>query len=106
MPESTHAEKLVPEVRLVLGRSIRRRRIELGLTQKQLGALVDLNESSVSTIERGVRGSNPTLRTMLLLMRALEAESLDELVGPVATDQLSELQWAARPKPTPTRRRR
>jgi transcriptional regulator with XRE-family HTH domain len=45
----------VSDPRQLLGRAIRRRRLELGLTQEQLAEKADLHWTYVSGVERGIR---------------------------------------------------
>ena len=55
-----------------LGRAIRRRRQELGLSQETLGFQAEVHWTYISQIERGVK--SPTLRIIEDLAEALEIE--------------------------------
>jgi transcriptional regulator with XRE-family HTH domain len=57
------------DYRQVLGRNVRMRRRELGLTQEALAARVGIDRTYVSGIERGRR--NPSLGLILSLARSL-----------------------------------
>ena len=63
--------------RNVVGGNVRKRRLELGLTQEQLAFEAKLDLTYVGGIERGRR--NPSLMVMVRLAEALEAE-LKELL--------------------------
>ncbi len=52
-----------------LGRSVRRYREKLGLSQEQFAFEVELDRTYVSGIERGIR--NPTVATLIRLTQAL-----------------------------------
>jgi transcriptional regulator with XRE-family HTH domain len=53
-----------------LGRAVRERRRELGLSQQGLGSAVGMDRSYVSDVERGVR--NPRFTNVVRLAIALE----------------------------------
>ena len=55
-----------------LGKTVRTARERLGLSQEDLGFEAELDRTYISGIERGVR--NPTVRTLLVLAKALETK--------------------------------
>lgn len=63
--------------RQIVGRNVRRRRIELGLTQEYLALDADLDLTYVGGIERGVR--NPSVLVLVRLAHALKAQPRDLL---------------------------
>ena len=72
-----------------VGRRLRRRRLELNLTQQSVAERTGLNRSTVSEIERG---SPSSLLTLVQMLRALEA--LDELDAMLPDPGPSPLQLA------------
>lgn len=60
-----------------LGRIVRERRMELGMTQERLAAAAGINRSYIGDIERGAR--NAALTTLAKLADALDLE-LSELI--------------------------
>ena len=58
-----------------VGKAIKERRIELGLSQKQVGTQTHLGQPTISQIEDGKK--NITLLTLLRLCRVLRIKSLD-----------------------------
>ncbi len=68
MPNSRRGERFDPSV--ALGRAIRARRHEVGLSQEALAAAADLDRTYVGGLERGER--NPTLRVLWQLAAALD----------------------------------
>ena len=95
MAEAGRPETLLAEVRLALGRRVRELREGLQLPQSELGKLVGMAESSIGTIERGDRGCNPTLRNLLLLVQALQVQTIDDLLKPLSSDEYSRVVWHA-----------
>jgi transcriptional regulator with XRE-family HTH domain len=67
--------------RNVVGGNVRKRRLELGLTQEQLAFEAKLDLTYVGGIERGRR--NPSLMVMARIADALKVE-LASLVSPLA----------------------
>lgn len=67
-------------VRAEFGRVLGESRRERGLSQEQLAELADLDRTTPSLLERGLR--QPTLGVVILLGRALEVDPR-ELVGRV-----------------------
>jgi transcriptional regulator with XRE-family HTH domain len=67
-------------VREVFGKVLRESRQERGLSQEDLAELADLDRTTPSLLERGLR--QPTLSVVILLGRALEVDPR-ELVGRV-----------------------
>ena len=57
-----------------LGQNIKRIRLEKGLTQKQLGAFVDLEYQQISRIERG--GTNPNFLLLYEISKGLNTSLL------------------------------
>lgn len=60
-------------------RNLRRRRVELGLSQEALGAACDLHRTEISLLERAER--EPRLSTIVRLARGLRVEPRDLLEG-------------------------
>lgn len=60
-----------------IGKNIRRIRVKKGLTQLDLAAECEMEESNIGRIENG--NTNPTVRTLLKIAKALGV-SLSELV--------------------------
>jgi transcriptional regulator with XRE-family HTH domain len=56
--------------RKLLGQAIRRRRLQLGLTQEQLAEGADLHWTYISGIERGIR--NVTIVSLVQIAMALK----------------------------------
>jgi transcriptional regulator with XRE-family HTH domain len=61
------------------GLEVKRRRIELGLTQEEFSDISGLHRTYVSGIERGER--NPTLDVILTMARALKCIAADLMPG-------------------------
>ena len=57
------------EAQAQFGATVRRLRLQAGLTQEQLGERCDMDLSAVSRLERGQR--NPRLDTLVRISRAL-----------------------------------
>lgn len=57
------------DMRRLLGRNVRKRRIEAGLTQEQLSELSGFSQQYISDMERGLR--NPTIVSLYELAQAL-----------------------------------
>lgn len=75
------------DVVAVLGKNVRRFRLEAGLSQEQLAFEADMKRSYVSDLERGVR--NPTVQALGRLAAALKVEPyrllvVDDGEGPAA----------------------
>jgi len=51
------------------GQRVRERRIEVGMTQKELGEKLNTSQSAIARLEAG--GTQPRLQTILALSRAL-----------------------------------
>lgn len=73
-----------------LGAHIKALRIELGLSQEQLGGLAELDRSAISMIERGL--ANPTLLVLSVLSYAFD-RSLSELLAPITADMNLKPTW-------------
>lgn len=65
------------ELRVIVGRQLRLRRKETGMTMQQLSAAAGVSVSHLSKIERGE--INVTLGTIEKMLRALQIEEIDEL---------------------------
>jgi transcriptional regulator with XRE-family HTH domain len=65
----------VADPRKLLGRTIRKRREELSLTQEELAEKADMHWTYVSGIERGLR--NVTILKLLDIARALDMKVRD-----------------------------
>ncbi|HEX7153415.1 MAG TPA: helix-turn-helix transcriptional regulator [Thermoanaerobaculia bacterium] len=61
----------------LLGRKIRERRLEKGLTQERLAELCEMHHNHISSVERGL--TNPTFLALLRMARALDTSVLDLL---------------------------
>jgi len=57
------------DIRLLLGKNVKRYREELGISQERLAELSGLHRTYISGIERGVR--NPTITVVAILAKAL-----------------------------------
>lgn len=57
------------DMRRLLGRNVRKRRIEAGLTQEQLSELSGFSQQYISDMERGLR--NPTIVSLYELAQAI-----------------------------------
>lgn len=57
------------DMRRLLGRNVRKRRVEAGLTQEQLSELSGFSQQYISDMERGLR--NPTIVSLYELAQAL-----------------------------------
>ncbi len=66
------------DTRQIVGRNIRRRRRELGLSQEQLAFETDLHRTYISGVERGVR--NPTVLIVDRLANALKVKPYELLM--------------------------
>lgn len=56
-----NSKKHEPHVKKFIGEQVRILRIQKGLTQKELGKLVGLENNSISAIERGANSITPTV---------------------------------------------
>jgi transcriptional regulator with XRE-family HTH domain len=68
----------VPRVPGTLGDRLTRRRLDLGLTQRQVAEMAGLNAAHVAHLERDAYGSPPMAYTLAALATALQT-SLDWL---------------------------
>lgn len=77
MPSSTGADGNLDsrELFLSFGRTVRERRMALGLSQEQLADLAGLHRTYVGSIERGER--NPSLLNIARLAKALKLQPRD-----------------------------
>lgn len=76
-----------------IGHAIRARREMVGLTQERAAALAGITRNALRDIE-GKPLPNPTLSTLLSLMRVYRLQCLDELLGPTAAEVAGEA-WSA-----------
>jgi len=60
-----------PQLR-ALGEAVRKRRLELGVSQEELSFRSDLDRTYISGVERGVR--NPTVKSLWKISVALETQ--------------------------------
>jgi transcriptional regulator with XRE-family HTH domain len=67
------------EINVLVGRNVRRIRLEKGLTQERLAEASDLSQQYLSELERGVR--NPTLKILAQIAGALGVQPTD-LIAP------------------------
>jgi transcriptional regulator with XRE-family HTH domain len=65
------------DIRVLVGRNVRRARIEKGLTQEELAERAGTSQFYVSSLEAGRR--NPTVVTVATLAQALGVDYLDLL---------------------------
>jgi transcriptional regulator with XRE-family HTH domain len=65
------------ELDKAFGSAVRNRRLELGLSQEELGHIANIHRTYISQIERGIK--SPSLKVIALLSQALELK-LHELV--------------------------
>jgi transcriptional regulator with XRE-family HTH domain len=61
------------------GANVRAKRIELGLTQRELGRETGVHPSYISAVERGLR--NPRLRTLDRLAKGLGVKASELVEG-------------------------
>jgi transcriptional regulator with XRE-family HTH domain len=66
------------KIREQLGINLRGHRCRAGLSQEELGEMCGLDRTEISLLERGLRF--PRLDTLVKLARALELESLGDLL--------------------------
>lgn len=76
------------DVVAILGKNVRRFRLEAGLSQEQLAFEADMKRSYVSDLERGVR--NPTVQALGRLAAALDVEPYRLLIAPTDDGHASE----------------
>jgi len=60
------------DMRRLVGRNLRRHRLDKGLTQEQLAERSGYSQQQISNVERGIE--NPTVVTLYWLAHALEIE--------------------------------
>lgn len=63
----------------ILGQVLRQRRLDLGLSQRELATMTDLERSTVTYLESGARA--PSIPTLFEIARALEILPSDLLVA-------------------------
>lgn len=63
----------------LLGAEIRRRRLELGLSQEELAALCDLHRTYIGSVERGER--NISLQNIISIAHALKCKPSQLIAG-------------------------
>lgn len=63
----------------LFGAEIRRRRLELGLSQEELAALCDLHRTYIGSVERGER--NVSLQNIVSIAHALKCKPSQLLAG-------------------------
>ncbi|HEX9981975.1 MAG TPA: helix-turn-helix transcriptional regulator [Thermoanaerobaculia bacterium] len=73
----------------LLGRKIRERRLEKGLTQERLAELCEMHHNHISSVERGL--TNPTFLALLRIARSLDTsvQQLLEDFTPATVRRLS-----------------
>jgi transcriptional regulator with XRE-family HTH domain len=79
------------QLRVHLGERLRAIRNQSGLTQEKAAVAAGITRSRLGELEKA-RFPNPTLSTLLRLMRTYELRSLEELFGPVPSAKLA-LAW-------------
>ncbi|WP_440312092.1 helix-turn-helix domain-containing protein [Leucobacter chromiireducens] len=67
-----------------IGKQIRAVRLELGISQEDLGELSEINWTTIGKIERGV--SSPTVETLVRLATALSVEPGSLITGVTPDD--------------------
>lgn len=72
-----------------LGVALRRRRRELGLTQRELAARAGLRQGTISQVENGLETMK--LRTVMDLLRALELEIAIQPRSKGSHDEIADL---------------
>ena len=70
-------ESKVSPIQKKLGLRVKERRLEIGMTQEELGFKTGLDRTYISGIERGIR--NPALKNLSKLAKALKV-SIDQLM--------------------------
>ena len=63
----------------IIGRNLRKHRLRLGLSQEELAFLTNLQQSCISSLERGIR--NPTVLVLERLAKALKVKPHELLMG-------------------------
>jgi transcriptional regulator with XRE-family HTH domain len=76
------------QLRWHLGERLRAVRRQSGLTQEQAAVAAEMTRSRLAELEKA-RFPNPTLSTLLRLMRTYNLRSLEELLGPVPSARLA-----------------
>jgi len=76
----------VPRDRAVLGARVGQLRVENGWTHHVLGQRAGMNGTYLKQLEEGQR--NPGLDHLLRLARAFNLTSLEQLFGPLPTEEL------------------
>ncbi|OAT85997.1 hypothetical protein A6P54_17785 [Bacillus sp. MKU004] len=71
----------------LVGEHLKRRRLELGMTQAEFAETIGLSEKGVGRIERGER--SPTCRTLSKILKESKI-SIDQLLQDVLMDMPSE----------------
>ncbi|WP_422743594.1 helix-turn-helix transcriptional regulator [Mycobacterium sp. WMMD1722] len=84
------ALRLVSDVQstIHLGQSLRARREAMGLTQEQAAAEARITRGALAALEKRAL-PNPSLRTLLSLMRAYKLDSIEALLGSTPSAQLA-----------------
>lgn len=77
------------QLRVHLGDRLRAVRKQCGLTQEKAAVGAGITRGRLAELEKA-RFPNPTLSTLLRLMRTYELRSLEELLGPVPSAKLAE----------------
>lgn len=76
-----------------LGQTLRERRLAAGLTQERAAALAGITRNALAKLEKQ-QLPNPSLRTLLALMRAYELDSVEALLGPLPS-AVAAAMWVA-----------
>jgi DNA-binding XRE family transcriptional regulator len=71
-----------------LGERLRAVRGQSGLTQEQAAVAAGMTRSRLAELEKA-RFPNPTLSTLLRLMRTYDLSSIEELLGPVPSARIA-----------------
>jgi transcriptional regulator with XRE-family HTH domain len=71
-----------------LGNRLRTVREQTGLSQEKAAGKAGITRNGLALLEKA-RFPNPTLSTLLGLMRAYELRSIEELLGPVPSARLA-----------------
>jgi transcriptional regulator with XRE-family HTH domain len=71
-----------------LGERLREVRNQSGLTQEKAAGAAGITRNRLADLEKA-RFPNPTLSTLLRLMRAYNLRSIEELLGPVPSARLA-----------------
>jgi transcriptional regulator with XRE-family HTH domain len=77
MATTPKKQQLKPDIKLILGRQVRKLRTDAGFSQEVLAAKCDIFRTYLSRIESGT--ANPTITVVAALAAALKLETVELL---------------------------